>query len=412
LHRVVVTGLGAVTPIGKSVADTWQAFLAGHSGIDRITRFDTNDFDVKIAGEVKDFSLGGVVASKEARHLDLGTQYGLVATREALTDAALKIDDGNAEQVGIIFGSAGGGLGLLLRQQQVLQERGSSRVSPMFLPYFLADSTSGVLAMTFGASGPNMAVVSACATGGHALGEAAETIRRGDVPVMIAGGAEAVILPVVMAGFINMLALVNGNDNPSAASRPFDRDRAGFVLAEGAGAVILESLDHAQERGARIYAEVAGYGSSNDAYHMAAPREWGKGAVQCMLMALRKSGLAPETVDYVNAHGTSTPLNDKYETAAIKEVFGRHAYELSVSSTKSMVGHMMGAAGAVESIACIKAIDEAIVPPTINYETRDPECDLDYTPNQPRHRPVRVAMTNSFGLGGHNSCVIFRKFEP
>jgi 3-oxoacyl-(acyl-carrier-protein) synthase len=263
-----------------------------------------------------------------------------------------------------------------------------------------------------GASGPNMAVVSACATGGHAIGEAAETIKRGDVPVMIAGGTDAVILPVVMAGFINMRALVRGNEAPERASRPFDLGRAGFVLSEGAATVVLESLEHAQSRGARIYAEVAGYGGSNDAYHMAAPHEHGHGATRCMRLALRKASLEPAAVDYINAHGTSTPLNDKFETVAIKQVFGAHAYDLSISSTKSMVGHMMGAAGAIEAIVCIKAIQEDRIPPTINYETPDPECDLDYTPNQPRQREVCVAMTNSFGLGGHNSAVIFRKFMP
>jgi 3-oxoacyl-[acyl-carrier-protein] synthase II len=352
-----------------------------------------------------------VISPKEARHMDLCSQYAVVAACEAVADARLEVTSENAEQVGIVFGSGGGGVGRLLEQERIRVERGPDRISPFFLPHFLADSASGILAITLGAMGPNMAVVSACATGGHAIGEAAETILRGDAEVMIAGGTEAAIIPVIVAGFINMRALVNGNEQPERASRPFDLNRAGFVISEGAGAVVLERLEHAQARGARIYAEVAGYGSSNDAFHMAAPRDQGEGAVKCMQMALRKAGLAPDEVDYINAHGTSTPLNDKYETAAIKTVFGPHAYELSVSSSKSMVGHMFGAAGAVESIACIKAIEEGVIPPTINYETPDPECDLDYTPNQAHRREVNVAMTNSFGLGGHNSCVVFRRYS-
>jgi 3-oxoacyl-[acyl-carrier-protein] synthase II len=412
VKRIVVTGLGAVTPVGNSVAETWASFLAGRSGIEQISRFDISAFDVKIAGEVKEFSTAGILGSKEARHLDLFSQYAVVATREALEDAALQITPANCDQIGVVYGSAGGGMGRLVEQDRILRDRGPDRVSPYFLPHFLADAASGVLAMTFGVTGPNMAVVSACATGAHAIGEAAETIRRGDAQAVIAGGTEAPIVPVILAGFINMRALVSDNGEPARASRPFDQRRAGFVIAEGAGAVILEALDFARQRGARIYAEVVGYGSSNDAFHMAAPREQGQGASQCMRMALRKANLEPESVDYINAHGTSTPLNDKYETAAIKDVFGEHAYRLAVSSTKSMVGHMMGAAGAVESIACIKAIQEGIIPPTINYEVPDPACDLDYTPNEARRRQVDVAMTNSFGLGGHNSTVVFRKYVP
>ena len=412
MHRVVVTGLGAITPVGHSVAATWEAFLAGRSGIARITNFDPSDYDIKIAGEVKEFSPNDLINPKEARHMDRNTQFALVATGEALADAQLEISGENADRVGVVFGSASGGVGRLLEQDRILRERGPGRVSPMFLPHFLTDAASGVVAMSFGARGPNMAVVSACATGAQAVGEGAEAIRRGDADVIIAGGAEAPIVPVIVAGFINMRALVNGNDAPDKASRPFDKLRGGFVIAEGAGVVILERLEHARARGARIYAEVAGYGSSNDAFHMVAPGEQGYGAVQCMRAALRKSCVSPDAVDYINAHGTSTPLNDKYETAAIKEVFRAHAYDLAVSSTKSMVGHMMGAAGAVESIACIKAIQEDIIPPTINYDYPDPDCDLDYTPNEARRRPVSVAMTNSFGLGGHNTTVVFKKFEP
>jgi 3-oxoacyl-[acyl-carrier-protein] synthase II len=410
MRRIVVTGLGAVSPLGNSAPETWRGMCAGRSGIGPISHFDATDYVVRIAGEVKNFSLEGVISRKEARHLDLHSQYALLAAREALDDARLEIGPANADRTGIIFGSAGGGIGKITEQQRVLLERGPDRVSPFFLPHFLADAASGVLAIFLGATGPNLAVVSACATGASAIGEASETIRRGDAEIMIAGGSEAPIVPVIMAGFINMRALAQGNDQPERASRPFDRDRSGFVIAEGAGVVVLESMEHAQQRGARVYAEVVGYGASNDAYHMAAPRESGAGAIACMSRAIRKAGLEPSAVDYVNAHGTSTPLNDKYETAAIKTVFGQHAYRLAVSSTKSVVGHMMGAAGAVESIACIKAIEEGIVPPTINYDHPDPECDLDYTPNAAARRPVEVAMTNSFGLGGHNASVVFRKF--
>jgi beta-ketoacyl-acyl-carrier-protein synthase II len=412
VHRVVVTGLGAVTPVGNSVAETWQAFLAGRSGIGLITHFDPAEYDVKIAGEVKDFSPNGLISAKDARHMDQGAQFAVVAAHEALLDARLEINRENADRVGVVFGSAAGGVARLLEQERIREARGADRVSPMFLPHFLPDASSGILAITYGARGPNMAVVSACATGAQAVGEGSEAIRRGDADVVIAGGTEYPVLPVIMAGFINMRALVNGNEAPQKASRPFDRRRAGFVIAEGAGVVLLERLEHALARDARIYAEVGGYGSTNDAFHLVAPGEQGYGAAQCMRVALRKAGLRPEAVDYINAHGTSTPLNDKYETAAIKEVFGPHAYELAVSSTKSMVGHMMGAAGAVESIACIKAIHEDIIPPTINYEQPDPECDLDYTPNEARRRPVNVAMTNSFGLGGHNATVLFKKFQP
>ena len=412
MSRVVITGLGAVTPVGQSVPETWEALIAGRSGIDTIAGFDPSEYDVRIAGEVKNFSIGDAISPKEARHMDRSSQFAVVAAREAVRNADLCIGEDNAERVGIIFGSAAGGVTRILEQDRIRIERGPDRVSPFFLPHFLPDAASGILAMMFGAMGPNMAVVSACATGAQAVGEAAEALRRADADVMIAGGTEAPIIPVILAGFINMRALANGNGAPQRASRPFDLGRSGFVISEGAAALVLERLEHARARGARIYAEVAGYGSSNDAYHLAAPRAHGKGAVQCMSEALRKSSVAPGCVDYINAHGTSTPLNDKYETAAIKELFGPHAYELTVSSTKSMVGHMMGAAGAVESIVCVKTIETGVIPPTINYETPDPECDLDYIPNEARRRDVDVAMTNSFGLGGHNATVVFRRFVP
>jgi beta-ketoacyl-acyl-carrier-protein synthase II len=411
LHRVVVTGLGAVTPVGNCLDDTWSSLLAGRSGIGTISQFDASDLGVRIGGEVKDFSVNGTIGPKELRHMDRSTQFGVVATREAIADAGLEITPENSDEVGVYYGSAAGGINSLLEQERIRVERGPDRVSHMFLPYFLVDTTSGVLAMQLGASGPNVAIVSACATGAQAIGEASEAVRRGDASVVIAGGTEAPLLPVIVAGFVNMRALAANNDDPPRASRPFDLDRSGFVLAEGAATVVLETLEHARSRGARIYAEVAGYGSSNDAFHMVAPRDQGLGAAQCMRLALRKASLPPEAIDYINAHGTSTPLNDKYETEAIKRVFDDQAYRLAVSSTKSMVGHMMGAAGAIESIVCVKAIHDGPIPPTINYDTPDPDCDLDYTPNVARTRDVRVAMTNSFGLGGHNTSVIFKKFE-
>lgn len=411
MRRVVVTGIGAVSPVGLTARETWEALVEGRSGIATITRFDASEFAIRIAGEVKQFSVDGAVGPKEARHMDLHTQFAVVAAREAVADAGLEITEANAASVGIMLGSAGGGIGKIVEQQDILLKRGPDRVSPLFLPHFLADSASGVLAITLGATGPNMAVVSACATGASAVGEAAETIRRGDADAMIAGGAEAPILPVIVAGFINMRALVNCNDAPARASRPFDRNRAGFVIAEGAGVLILESLDHALERGAHIYAEVAGYGSSNDAFHVAAPRENGAGAVQCMQRALQKAGLPPEAVDYINAHGTSTEINDKLETEAIKTVFGEGAYRVPISSTKSMTGHLLGAAGAVEALVCVKSIQTGWLHPTINRTDPDPECDLDYVVEGKRRTPVNVAISNSLGFGGHNATLVFRAFS-
>ena len=408
MRRVVVTGIGAVTPVGSTASETWDAFVNGRSGIGHISLFDASEFDVRIAGEITDFNPEGVISPKEARHMDRSVQIALVATREAVIDAGLEIDETEGPNVGVIYGSGAGGFGQLLAQQQVIDERGPGRVSPFFIPHFLPDTASGMIAIQYGAQGPNMAVVSACATGGTAVGEAMETIRRGDCDVVITGGAEAPIKPVIMAGFINMKVLSNCSETPEKAAKPFDMNRDGFVLSEGAGALVLEELEYAKRRGARIYAEVVGYGSTNDAYHMAAPRPDSAGPIRAMQMALRKAELPLDSVDYINAHGTGTALNDKLETGAVKTVFGDHAYKLAMTSTKSMVGHMMGAAGAVESIACIRAIYDNVLPPTINLETPDPDCDLDYVPNTARESKVRVAMTNSIGLGGHNSCVIFR----
>jgi 3-oxoacyl-[acyl-carrier-protein] synthase II len=414
-RRVVVTGLGAITPVGNTVAETWTNLLAGCSGIDTVTLFDPSRFGVRIGGEVKNFKPEDHIPSKELRHMDRSAKFALVASREAAADAALEVASECAERVGIVFGTAAGGVEKVLTQQQILLERGPDRVSPMFLPHFLPDSASGLVAIALGAEGPNMAVASACATGSHAVGEAFKTIVRDDADVVIAGGTEASILPVIFAGFINMRALSGRNDDPKKASRPFDAERDGFVISEGAAVLVLEEASHAARRGARIYAEVVGYASGNDAFHMVQPKDQGAGAAKVMRAALRDAGrsggLVPEDVGYINAHGTSTPYNDRFETAAIKDVFGVHARELAVSSTKSMTGHMFGAAGAVEALACVKAIETGWLPPTINYEHPDPECDLDYVPNKARRWTPSGAMSNSFGLGGHNATVIFRPFD-
>ena len=409
-RRVVITGVGAVTPVGNTAQESWRNLIAGVSGVERITLFDPSDFAIQIAGEVKNFSTDGEIDPKEIRHMDRAVQFAVVTARQALRDARLEITPEEADNIGVIFGTGAGGAATLLTQQAVLEERGPRRVSPFFLPNCLADSASGQVAIAVGAKGPNMAVVSACATGGHAVGESMETIRRGDADVMIAGGAEAVILPVIVAGFINMRALADDPD-PTKASKPFDARRNGFVLSEGSAVLILEELEHALRRDATIYAEVVGYGSTNDAYHMAAQLESGDGAARTMQRALKKAGLAPDQVDYINAHGTGTPLNDRVETIAIKKVFGDAAHQVSISSTKSMTGHMMGAAGSFEAMVCALAIHNNCIPPTINLEVPDPECDLDYTPIEARSRRVDVALSNSIGLGGHNSCVVLKRVE-
>jgi 3-oxoacyl-[acyl-carrier-protein] synthase II len=403
MRRVVITGVGAVTPVGLDAPSTWAALLEAQSGIGRISFFDTSDYPVNIGGEVKGFDATGRIEPKELRRMDRYSQLGLVAAQEAFADAGLQ-SNGLRDDIGVIFGSAAGGLSTVLEQQRILLERGVRRVSPTFLPNMLADTCSGHIAIALGLRGPNMAVVSACATGNHALGEAFETVRRGDAEAIVAGGADASIIPVVYAGFCAMRALAQHED-PTQASRPFDRDRSGFVISEGAGALIVEALEHAQARGAHVYAEVLGYGSSNDAFDMAAPAE-GEGAIQTMTRALRKAELPPERVDYINAHGTGTPLNDRFETLAIHRVFGPHARRLAVSSTKSMTGHMMGASGAVEAVVCCLTIRDQIIAPTINLTNPDPECDLDYVPHTARNANVAIALSNSFGLGGHNASVI------
>jgi len=413
-RRVVVTGLGAVTPLGNTVKDTWDGFVNGRNGVGPVTLFDASDLDVRYAAEVKGFSAVGAAGPKDLRQMERGVQFALVAAREAVADAGLEYSEEESERVGAIVGTAAGGVVRIIEQEKVLETRGGDRVAPMFLPYFLPDTASGVIAIALGIQGPNMAISSACATGTHAIGEAFETIRRDDADVMLAGATEASLLKVIMAGFINMKALGTRSDAPDCASRPFDRDRNGFVIGEGSAIVILEDLARAKARGARIYCEVVGYGSGNDAYHMVAPSEMGVGASRVMRAALRKAGnhagMNADEVDYVNPHGSSTPMNDKFETWAIKDVFGDHANNLVISSSKSRVGHMFGAAGAVEAIAAVKAIETGIIPPTINYETPDPDCDLDYAPNVARERKVRAAISNSFGLGGHNATVVFRRF--
>src|SRR4051794_2745165 len=402
--RVAVTGLGAVTPLGNDVPSAWRAALAGTSGIDFIRAFDASAAPVKIAAEVKDFDADGLAPAKELRRMDRNVVLALAAAREALADAEL--DGFDADRVGIVFGSAIGGIQGIVEQAGVLRERGPDRVSPTFIQNVLVDSASGQLAISLGIRGPNYAVVSACATGSHAVGEAAELIRRGDVDAVIAGGTEAAGTPLILAGVTAMRGLAVEDETPPLASRPFDATRAGFVMGEGAGAFLLEDWDHAVGRGAEIHAEVLSYGASNDAHHMAQPEPEARGVADMMRRAIARAGIEPERVGYVNAHGTSTPLGDAAETRAIKQVFGPHAYELAVSSTKSMTGHCFGAAGAIEAIFSVLALRDGVLPPTINYRNPDPECDLDYVPNVPRKVQVDVALSNAMGLGGHNGCVL------
>lgn len=411
-RRVVVTGLGAITPVGNSVESMWQSLVEGKSGIDFITHFDTTGFKTRFAAEVKDFKAEEFgVDRKDARRMDRYAQFAIAATGLALADAKLVISEVNANRVGVIIGSGIGGIGVLTEQFKVLHEKGPGRVSPFFVPMMIANMASGQVAIQFGARGTNFCIVSACSTGAHALGEAAEIIRRGEADVMIAGGSEAPIVPISVAGFNSMTALSTNNEAPQKASRPFDARRDGFVMGEGAGILVLEELEHAQQRGAPIYAELTGYGSTDDASHIVQPQETGEGASRAMEIALQRANLSVNDIDYINAHGTSTPLNDKAETAAIKNTFGEQAYKVSISSTKSMVGHLLGAAGSVEALICIKAIEAGLVPPTINYEFPDPDCDLDITPNVAKKREIRHAMSNSFGFGGHNVSLIFSKFE-
>ena len=411
VNRVVVTGLGAVTPLGLDVATTWEGLVAGKSGIDYITQFDTNGFETRIAGEVKGFEPADYVGRKEARRMDRFSQLAVVAAMQAVQDARFEINDGIRDNVGALIGSGIGGLMTLSEQLSILIERGPDRVSPFLVPMMIADMASAQVSITLGARGPNFCPTSACSSGSDAIGTAYEIVRRGDARAMLAGGTESIITPIGVAGFIANRALSNHNDPPQKASRPFDAERDGFVIGEGSTVFVLEDLAYAQERGAHILAEITGYGASSDAVHITAPAEDGEGAARAMKMAMRKAGLEPNDVDYINAHGTSTPLNDKIETIAIKSVFGDYAYHVPISSTKSMTGHLLGAAGAIEGMVCIKAIETGIIPPTINYTTPDPDCDLDYVPNQARQAEVSVAMSNSFGFGGHNSVLVFQEFR-
>jgi 3-oxoacyl-[acyl-carrier-protein] synthase II len=407
-HRVVVTGLGTVSPLGLTAPATWEALVRGVSGVAPITLFDPAGQDVTFAAEVKEFEPGRFMDRKEVRRTDRVIQLAVAATHEALEMSGLTITDDNADDVGVLIGSGIGGIMTLSEGFATLQAKGPGRVSPFLAAMMLPDMPSGYVSIHFGARGPNYCVVSACSTGADAIGNAYEIVRRGDAKVMLAGGAEAAVTPIGIAAFAAARALSTRNDDPAHASRPFDRDRDGFVMGEGAGVVVLESLESARERGATILAELVGYGNAADANHITQPADGGEGGVRAMRLAMRRAGITPADIDYVNAHGTSTPMNDRYETQGLKTVFGDRASRVPVSSTKSMIGHLLGAAGAVEAVFCVQAIRHGVIPPTINYQNPDPECDLDYVPNEAREAPVRVALTNSFGFGGHNASLILR----
>ncbi|MGH2543669.1 MAG: beta-ketoacyl-ACP synthase II [Ardenticatenaceae bacterium] len=409
--RVAITGLGAITPVGNSIAEMWDNLTNGRSGIARITHFDPSPYQTQFAGEVRNFDVNQYMDRREARRSDRYVHYVFGAAHQAVEDAGLDFSRENPERVGVIIGTATGGLEILLENYDRLREHGPRKVSPFFLAAMTVDAAGAQLAINYGLTGPSYAPVSACASGVNALGEAAELIRRGDADVVIAGGSEAGVIPAAFAGFNVMQALSTRNDSPETACRPFDITRDGFVIGEGCGVAILESEEHARARGARIYAELAGYGTSVDGYHMAVPSEEGRGAQQTMRLALQDARISPEEVDYINAHGTGTELNDLRETQAIKGVFGEHAYDMAVSSTKSMTGHMLGAAGAMEAIVCTKTIETGVIAPTINLHNPDPECDLDYVPHEAREAQVNIAATNSFGLGGHNGCLVVRRWR-
>jgi 3-oxoacyl-[acyl-carrier-protein] synthase II len=410
-RRVVITGVGAVTPIGLNAAEFWGALIAGKSGVGPITYFDASEFEVRIAGEVKNFKPEEHFEKKEIRKIDRFVQYAIVAAREAVANSGINLEEEDRNHIGVLIGAGIGGIDFIEEQHLVLTQKGPRRVSPFLIPKIIPNMAPGMVSIYLGVRGPNVAVVTACATGTHAIGDAFNLIQRGQATAMIAGGTEAAITPLAIAGFSNMQALSKQNDNMEKASRPFDAERDGFVIAEGAGVLLLEEMEHALRRGARIYCEIVGYGLTADAYHITAPSPDGEGAARSMQMAIDDAGLKPEEVDYINAHGTSTPLNDKLETVAIKAVFGERAYQIPVSSNKSMVGHMLGAAGAVEGIASAFTIYHGIIPPTINYEHPDPECDLDYVPNKARKQEVRIVISNSLGFGGHNCTIALKRFE-
>lgn len=409
-QRVVITGLGIISPVGTGLERFWSAVTGGVSGIRRITKFDTDNYVTKIAGEVVDFEYSQYLKKKEARHMDRFTQFAVVGAGMALDDAGLEPAKENRDRIGVIFGSGVGGIETLEEQSKVLAEKGPGRVSPHFVPMMIANMGAGQVAINYGLSGPNITTVTACASSSNALGDAFKMLQWGHADVIIAGGAEAPITPLAMAGFCSMKAMSARNDAPEKASRPFDLQRDGFVSSEGAAVLVLETLEHALGRGARIYAEFAGYGSSCDAYHMVAPDPEGRGATNSMLEAIKDAGMSIEEIDYINAHATSTPPGDKAEVTAIKKVFGARAGKLAVSSTKSMTGHLLGAAGSLEAAVCILAIKHGIIPPTINYEYPDPDCDLDFVPNMARQTEVNVALSNSFGFGGHNASLIFKRY--
>jgi 3-oxoacyl-[acyl-carrier-protein] synthase II len=409
MRRVVITGVGTVSPLGIGNSQNWENAVAGKSGITNITRFDTTDFPVKIAGEVKNFDPEQFIDKKEVKKMDLFIQYALAASHFAMEDSGLVIDESNADRVGVLVGAGLGGLPSIERYHDALNEGGYKKISPFFIPMLIINLAPGHISMRYGAKGPNLSSCSACATGTHSIGDAFHMIKRGDADAMIAGGTESTVTPLAIGGFAVMKALSTKNDSPAEASRPFEKSRDGFILAEGAGIVVLEEYESAKKRGAKIYAEIAGYGLSGDAYHLTMPAPGGEGAARCMKMALNNGGVRPEEVTYINAHGTSTHFNDLYETMAIKSVFGDHAKKLMVSSTKSMTGHLLGAAGGVEAAFCAMAINSGIVPPTINYQEKDPECDLDYVPNSARNADIKYAMSNSFGFGGTNATLLFKK---
>ncbi|MDP2690544.1 MAG: beta-ketoacyl-ACP synthase II [Deltaproteobacteria bacterium] len=411
MRRVAVTGLGIVSPLGTGLERSWKGAVEGRSGIRGITRFDASSFPVRIAGEVPDFDPCVAIEKKEVKKMDLFIQYAVAASMMAFEDSGLKITDENAERVGVYIGAGIGGLPAIEHWYDVLKEKGPERITPFFIPMVIINLASGQVSIKTGAKGPNSCAVTACATGTHSIGDAFRLIRSGEADAMIAGGAESTISPLCVAGFNAMKALSTRNDAPEKASRPFDKDRDGFVIGEGAGVVVLEEMESAKKRGARIYAELSGYGMNSDAYHMTTPSPDGEGAARCIALALKSAGLNPEEVGYINAHGTSTYYNDLYETMAIQKVFGEHAKRLAVSSTKGMTGHLLGAAGGVEAVFTVKALEEGVLPPTINYETPDPECSLDYVPNTAREAKVKAAVSNSFGFGGTNAVLVFRRFE-
>jgi 3-oxoacyl-[acyl-carrier-protein] synthase II len=410
-NRVVITGLGCISPLGNDVPTMWENIKAGKSGVDYITHYDTTKYKVKIAAEVKDFNGAERFGTRDARRMDRYAQFAYASALQAIQQSNLTITDENRDRIGVVLGCGIGGMDTLNQQTYLFFDRGPDRVSPLLVPMMIPDAAASMVALQLGLRGPNMAIVAACASGTNAIGEAFEMVRHGRADVILSGGCEAVIVPIAMAGLTVMTALSTNNEVPQRASRPFDKNRDGFVMGEGAGVVVLESLDHARQRGARILAEVTGYGTTNDAFHISAPADNGAGAAKCMQIALADAGLGLDDIGYINAHGTSTPLNDRSESQAIKSVFGEKAYSIPVSSTKSMTGHLLGAAGAVEAVICTETLRDGIIPPTINYETPDPECDLDYVPNYARPAIVQNIMSNSFGFGGHNASLILSRYR-